>query len=320
MRINTGFGGFQVWLNQGSGYIEGVVGTPTSPIMPNGTYSDEETGEGLSIAVGDLNKDGNADCVLGTRTAIDQGTVEVWYGAGDGTFSHDRAVDVYEASGEVRALALLDVNGDGLADVAAGVTTDSKRYLGGIDVFLNQPAHPGRLYKSLSVASRGNVNALAAGDMNSDGRDDLVAGTQTGNKRGEVELWLTLMGEIGESVGIWFADYATADGPVLCVALGDLDYGNGYLDIAAGNSQKSVQVWFCDAWAVKPDEIVPTYESWADAQTGGIVNAVSIARLECYGDHPYDDPLNDLVVGTAVTDTSGEIVVYLNPYVWLLQP
>ncbi|KPJ60785.1 MAG: hypothetical protein AMJ46_04760 [Latescibacteria bacterium DG_63] len=320
MRINTGFGGFQVWLNQGYPVGEGVIGTPTSPIVPNGTYRDEATGEGLSIAVGDLNADGHMDCVLGTRTAPDAGTMEVWFGAGDGTFSHDPVNDVYLASGEVRAVALFDMNADGFIDVAAGAVTDEKRFEGAIDVFLNQPAHLGRLYKSLTVVSRGSVNALSAGDMNADGVTDLVAGTRTGNKKGEIELWLSEAGGGAGTSNIWLADYAVADGPVLCVALGDLDYGSDCLDIAAGNSQKSVQAWFCDAWADSPGDIVPTYESWADAQTGGVVNAVAIARLECPGHYPYADPLNDVVVGTAVTDTSGEIVVYLNPYVWLIQP
>jgi hypothetical protein len=35
-------------------------------------------------------------------------------------------------------------------------------------------------------------------------------------------------------------------------------------------------------------------------------------------DYPSKDLLNDVVVGTEISGTTGEIVIYLNPYVWTL--
>jgi len=102
--------------------------------------------------------------------------------------------------------------------------------------------------------------------------------------------------------------------------VGPVDYGNTSNDIVAGTAAKSVQCWFCNAAAATPGAIIPAVESWADANTGGLVNAVSIVKIEASKDHADSDLLNDIVCGTAKTTTSGEIVVYLNPYVWTLNP
>jgi hypothetical protein len=107
---------------------------------------------------------------------------------------------------------------------------------------------------------------------------------------------------------------------VLSVAVGAIDYGNQSLDIVAGSDARSVECWFCDPEAATAAEIIPSNASWADANTGGAVNAVSIAKLEANRDDPAHDLLNDIVCGTAIDGASGAIVIYLNPYVWTLNP
>jgi hypothetical protein len=115
-------------------------------------------------------------------------------------------------------------------------------------------------------------------------------------------------------------DSQLADDVVLSVAVGPIDYGNTSNDIVAGTAARSVQCWFCDRAAATPDKIIPSLESWADANAGGLVNAVSIVKVEATKDNADSDLLNDIVCGTAKTTTSGEIVIYLNPYVWTLNP
>ena len=115
-------------------------------------------------------------------------------------------------------------------------------------------------------------------------------------------------------------DYATADDNVLSLALGQIDYGNQSLDIVAGTPARSVQSWFCDPQAATAAGIIPTQASWADANAGGAVNAVTIAKLEASRDDSGRDLLNDIVCGTAINGSSGAIVIYLNPYVWTLNP
>ena len=50
-----------------------------------------------------------------------------------------------------------------------------------------------------------------------------------------------------------------------------------------------------------------------------MVNAIAIGKVEASLDHQAKNVLNDIVVGTAITETTGEIVIYLNPYVWTLE-
>ena len=111
---------------------------------------------------------------------------------------------------------------------------------------------------------------------------------------------------------------ASADSQVYSVAVGDLELTQNGLDIAAGTEDRSIQVWFCDPNASVPSGIIPATESWADANAGGVVNALAIGKVEKSVDYKAQDPLNDIVVGTAITETTGEIVIYLNPYVWTL--
>jgi len=44
------------------------------------------------------------------------------------------------------------------------------------------------------------------------------------------------------------------------------------------------------------------------------VNALSIGRLECSQDDLSGDALNDIVAGTSTSASTGDIVIYLNPY------
>jgi hypothetical protein len=158
------------------------------------------------------------------------------------------------------------------------------------------------------------VNAIAAAPMNSDTSIDLVVGTKTGNNSGRVELFLN------DGTGtMTSSDYAAADEVVLSVALGEIDLLDT-IDIVAGTAAHSVQTWFCDPLALTSSGIIPTHESWADANAGGLVNAVSIRKIEAPANAPSLDTLNDIVCGTAISATSGEIVIYLNPFLWTYNP
>ena len=66
--------------------------------------------------------------------------------------------------------------------------------------------------------------------------------------------------------------------------------------------------------------IIPNSFSWADANAGGSVNAVAIGRLECSQDRLSDDPLNDIIAGTATSASTGDLVIYLNPYAATIYP
>jgi type II secretory pathway pseudopilin PulG len=311
-RANDTQGAMQSWINQEDIGLRGVVGQSWAPIEASGTYIDggpPVTGQGRAVTLADLDADGDLDVVLGTRTGNYAGKFETWFNSGLGLFSHVPGSDTYDVSGEVYSITTLDANSDGFTDIAVSVATS--KFNGGFEIWLNSAATPGVFSFAHCYTCSGEGRTIAAGDMNYDGVTDIVAGTRTGNKKGRVEYWENQSGSFAR------LDYVNADGPVLCVALGYLDYGNSSLDIAAGTAQKTVQAWFCDQHAPGGD-VIPENESWADAATGGEVNGIAIGKLECSQDNPHTDPLNDIVIGTAKNDSEGEIIIYLNPYVSLL--
>lgn len=302
VRISDTAGGFQVWRNQ-SFANQGMVGYGYPTTAPDAYYT--ASGQGLTIAVADMDGDGDRDVILGTRTGANTGDVELWRNVG-GTF---QAWDRDGAFGEVHAIAIVDYNGDGLRDVIAGTKTATTDKAGQIVLFKN---NGNGIAHVVRYDSGGKVTALAAGDLDRDGITDVVAGTKTGNNTGAIEYWR------GTGAGFVKAETSVADGPVLCVAVGSLDYGNTDPDIAAGNEKNTVQAWFVDP--SNTGNIVPDMESWADANAGGKVHAVQIGKIEVPPSMAWADPLGDIVIGTEVSATTGEIVIYLNPFVWTINP
>ena len=318
-------GKFQVWKNQafsGAFDVRGKVGVAGATATPNGTYGDNPgTGEVRTIAVADLNSDSRPDVVLGTKTNTNAGKVEVWWGDGAGGYTHSASLDVYTASGEVRSIAVADMNLDGFPDIVAGTKTNNADTQGNIDIFFGSLVLLGRYTTSYSVAAGGSVYGIAVGRMDNDSYPDVVTAVRTGNTSGKIEFWKnggTLLNALARR------DEQATPGPALSVALGTIDPG-GALDIvvgtagAGGSTPPSVQVYFCDPNA-SSSAIIPNIFSWADANAGGSVNAVAVGRLECSQDQPSEDLLQDIVAGTATSASTGDLVIYLNPYASTIVP
>lgn len=326
VRVSNNVGRFQVWLNQatgGVGMVPGKVGTATNPVAPNYSYFDSPgTGEVQGLAVADLNGDGKLDVVLGTKTAANQGMIEVWWGDGYGHFSHSPTLDVYAASGEVRSVAIADMNQDGYPDIICGSKTNTPDTQGAIDILYNNGLAATRFTTVYSVAAGGSVYAVAARRMDNDSYPDVVTAVKTGNNTGQIEFWHnngTLV------LALTRKDTQATPGPAISLAIGQLDYGNTSNDIvvgtagAGGATPPAVQAYFCDPNAAN-GAIIPNSFSWSDANAGGSVNAVAIGKLECSQDHLDQDALNDIVAGTATGASTGALVIYLNPYSSTLYP
>ena len=88
---------------------------------------------------------------------------------------------------------------------------------------------------------------------------------------------------------------------------------------AGGATPPAVQVYFCDPSATG-GAIIPNIFSWADANAGGSVNAVAVGKLQCSMNTPDTDPLYDIVAGTATSASTGDLVIYMNPYASLIVP
>jgi hypothetical protein len=166
------------------------------------------------------------------------------------------------------------------------------------------------------------VYGLVVARMDNDGVPDVVTAIRTGPTTGKIEFWQNKGTMVSALVR---RDEQATPGPAIAVAVGRIDYGNFGNDIvvgtsgAGGGTPPAVQAFFCDPDAAG-GAIIPNVFSWADANAGGSVNALAIGKLECSQDRLDDDPLNDIIAGTATSASTGDLVIYLNPYAATIIP
>jgi hypothetical protein len=121
-------------------------------------------GNNYGSALGDLDGNGKPDMVLVNNR------LDVLLNAGDGTFGGHTSYG--SASYPPGSVAIADLNGDGLADLA---TTSSNSEIGGASVFFN--LGNGAFGPEVKyVFSPSGANTIAIGDVNRDGLPELVMG------------------------------------------------------------------------------------------------------------------------------------------------
>jgi hypothetical protein len=145
----------------------------------DGTFGAAETPfalAGADLVATDINQDGHIDLVAAAQTTTSapiMASVRIRLGQGDGTFGDER---LYLVTGYFESLVVTDLDGDGHRDLAiltrnAPANTGASRsdliclFGDGTGQFTTGPALA-PLYYSL--------NAIQAGDLNEDGRADLV--------------------------------------------------------------------------------------------------------------------------------------------------
>ncbi len=149
-----------------------LLGNGDGTFQPAITY---DAGSALSVAVADVNGDGNPDLLVANWNW----TVAVLLGKGDGTFQP--AVTYPSDGGGVIAVA--DVNGDNKPDVVVANTSGGS-HDGWISVLLGngdgtfQP--PGAEYDSGGLFTDG----VAIADVNGDGKPDVLTANQDSNNVG----------------------------------------------------------------------------------------------------------------------------------------
>jgi hypothetical protein len=121
------------------------------------------------LAVGDLNRDGNADVVL-----VHANSIDVFLGDGTGSFS--TAVNYPTLISNPVAVALLDTNGDSLPDVIIASGTADGTGQSPVNTFLGDGS--GSLGPPTTAHYSGTMAYGAFADLNADGHLDLISATQ----------------------------------------------------------------------------------------------------------------------------------------------
>jgi hypothetical protein len=114
------------------------------------------------VAVGDFNGDGKDDVAI---NGADGTIIIIWYSKGDGTFYEGTVIDPGQYPG---GLAVGDFNGDGRLDLAVGLTLSYQVCL----AFNNG----GGQFTRSFFAAGANGGEIAASDLNSNGKTDLIIG------------------------------------------------------------------------------------------------------------------------------------------------
>ncbi|MGC0376052.1 FG-GAP-like repeat-containing protein [Streptomyces sp. SAI-229] len=220
----------------GAGKIQTL--TQDSAGVPGAAEKDDQFG--AHTAPGDFNGDGYADLAVGAPgedagTDANGGTVVIlWGGSGGlsgGTTVSDPTRSVHDWFGQVVAAG--DYNGDGKADLA--ISSDINK----IDIYR------GGFTKSGSTGGRYTITApilkvpgtdifnLTPGDIDADGRTDLVVDGFEGDSGGDysynANYWLP-----GSSSGLTASGAQKLPAGVIS-DIGDVN-GDGYGDIVIGNS------------------------------------------------------------------------------------
>lgn len=199
-----------VMLGNGHGGFSAIV-----------TYT---TGAGsIFVTTADLNGDGHQDLITANHGVnnIAGHTVSVLLGNGDGTF---QAQSIYNTGSDPHSVAVADLNGDGIPDLAVANQLDNT-----FSVLLGNG--DGTFQPMIAYPTSGfTPNSIVAGDFNKDGRMDLAFANTNSNTVGVA---------IGNGDGTFqpAQTYATGKAPVDIISA-DLN-GDGDLDLAAGNYNDS---------------------------------------------------------------------------------
>jgi len=148
------------------GDVTVLLGNGDGTFRAAASYSTGSGSGPLSVAVGDFNRDGKLDLVVGKFTCPNTpcGNLSVLLGNGDGTFQ--AGVD-YNAGGEPTSVAVADFNNDGKLDLAVADISSAH-----VNILLGNG--DGTFEAPVNYNAGADPVSVAVGDLNGDGKLDLA--------------------------------------------------------------------------------------------------------------------------------------------------
>jgi|GEM_PF-6922037 len=241
--------------------------------LHNGTYSGSDITADMNltvaVALGDVNGDGLLDLVAGNhaepnRLYLNNGTADPFAGVNGSDITADMNLTV--------AVALGDMNGDGLLDLVVGNDDETNR------LYLNNgTADPFAGVNGSDITADANrTYAVALGDVNDDGYLDMVVGNYGEPNR----LYLN------DGTGNFSGSDITADTyDTFAVVLGDVN-GDDHLDLVVGNEGQTNRLYLNNG----------TSDPFAGVNGSDITADTNVTYAVALGDVNSDDHL-DLVTG-----------------------
>jgi hypothetical protein len=226
--------------NDALGEVFVLLGKGNGTFTAEPGYPFQSGSSATALNVADFNGDGAADIleqVAGEPLAL------VVLGRGDGTFQSSESY-AHQTLGQGNNIVTADFNGDGIPDVAYSYAAPAGKNASDFAVLLGTshgaPGNP--TYVSANTCTTGAVEWIATGDVNGDGKADIVATVKiyggTGCQNNHVAV-LTGKGTGKFNKPVYYPTGTTAQ--EMEVFLVDVN-GDGKLDVVTSNSDGSISV------------------------------------------------------------------------------
>lgn len=213
----------EVFLGKGDGAFGSPVSFGSGGLGPT------------SVTIADVNGDGKPDLVVTNECAdiyCTSGAVSVLLGNGDGTFK--TAVSYNSGGLRASSVAIGDLNGDGKLDLAVANDCNSPYGCTSGSVGILFGSGNGTFSLSAAYGSGGeDASSIALGDLNGDGKPDLVVATACSPANCTTGTVSVLLNK-GNGAFQPAVSYNTGQQEADSVAVADVN-GDGRLDLIAGN-------------------------------------------------------------------------------------
>jgi hypothetical protein len=218
------------------------------------------------VSIGDLDGDGKAELVVCNGVS---NTVSVFRntGSGAGNISFSTKVD-FTTGARPSAVAIGDFDGDGKPDLAIG-----NFYSFSASILRNTSSGTGNINFATKVdfTTGTNINSVAAGDIDGDGKPDLAVVNTSGNT---VSIFRNASGGSGSIAFDTKVDFTTGSNPYF-VTIGDLDQ-DGKQDLVVTNTGSGISIFKNTSSGAG----TISYAGKIDFTTGSNPKYVSIADLD----------------------------------------